>query len=125
MTYIIIVFIIYLVISRAESFLTQYGKDQTNAAVEALAFQFWQGSLQKTGYPRNENGSWMSHWELYEYWNQQVDKTPWQQHAYRGLKKEEKHYTPPAQDGFRPSVPYVNLGQHLKAIIEKTNAKTT
>jgi hypothetical protein len=50
---------------------------------EALAFDFWVGSLNKKGFPMKENGSHMNSWELYNYWNENVDKEPWINHVKR------------------------------------------
>jgi hypothetical protein len=54
--------------------------------IEAIAFNAWLNSLQKKGFPRNENGSWMNVWELYDYWDTKVDKKPFIIYA-EGTKK--------------------------------------
>jgi len=49
--------------------------------IETIAYRFWTDSLHKTGYPKKENGSWLTMWESYDYWNTKVDKKPWIKHA--------------------------------------------
>lgn len=49
--------------------------------IKTIAYMAWVNSLQKAGFPRNPNNSWMNTWELYEYWNKNVDKRPWESYA--------------------------------------------
>jgi hypothetical protein len=42
--------------------------------VEAIAFNAWLNSLHQKGFPRKENGAVMDVWDLYEYWEVNVEK---------------------------------------------------
>lgn len=51
------------------------------AKKEAIGFNMWLQSLSKSGYPKNENGTMKDIWQLYDYWNDTVDKAPFYAHA--------------------------------------------
>jgi hypothetical protein len=41
---------------------------------EAIAFYSWQMNLQRRGFPKKKNGSYMNIWELYDYWENELDE---------------------------------------------------
>jgi hypothetical protein len=43
--------------------------------IEAIAFNAWLNSLHQKGFPRKESGAVMDVWELYEYWEKNIEKT--------------------------------------------------
>lgn len=51
----------------------------------SIAFHMWLISLQKTGYPKNEDGTDMDIWQIYQYWVSRVDQKPFLTHAKGGL----------------------------------------
>ena len=73
--------------------------------LEAIAFQFWIGSFGKNGHPKGKNGSWMTTWELYEYWNSGlVDQQPWKMHVINSLKHHSEHKTKDADKAIKPKL---------------------
>jgi hypothetical protein len=55
-----------------------------------LAYQAWQISLIKNGFPKNKNGTMMNVEQLYNYWLSDVDKKSWIAYAVRMRQKPLK-----------------------------------
>jgi hypothetical protein len=88
-----ITFIIcWFIIVFLHAFILQSHKEKVEnhiyeTKVDMIAYQFWQGSLAKNGYPTNPTGSAMTMWEIYNYWQEGcVDKTPWVNHVKKYWK---------------------------------------
>jgi len=53
-------------------------------AVEAIAYQLWVGSLNKKGFPKNNNGTSMDCWQLYDYFKKSKSiRNSYLRHAFK------------------------------------------
>ncbi len=49
--------------------------------IEIIAYNNWVNSLNKKGFPRNPDGTWMDCWQLYQYYRDNIDNTSFINHA--------------------------------------------
>jgi len=56
---------------------------------ESIAYNLWVDSLAKKGFPRNENGTCMDCWQLYDYFYKADNRSIYIQHSDRKSVKEK------------------------------------
>ncbi len=63
-------------------------KAEIDKMVEAVAFSLWIPSLHVEGFPKNDNGTMMNAWQLYEHWVNKCEEERriYLQHAARGCE---------------------------------------
>lgn len=79
--------IIYIIIVFIHGYIKYWKETNKKIDIESVAFSYWIHSLNKTGFPKKSNNTSFNYVELYHYWKENVDKTPWYEHTKRQFKE--------------------------------------